>query len=82
MYRKNKYRIVTNGRKYRVQKLNKFLGIRWWSFIGSASFDLLRNADASMRSHESLDQCLRNLQEEKCRERWVAVEKERGGENE
>ena len=71
------YRIVTNGRKYRIQKLNRFLGIRRWSFVGDASFDLIRNADTSMRSHEFLDQCLRDLQKEKRQERWLAVEIEK-----
>lgn len=74
MYGKNKYRIVTNGRKYRIQRLNKFFGIRWWSFVGDASFDLLCNAETSMRGRESIDQCLRELEEEKRQERWAAVE--------
>ena len=77
MNKRNEYRIVTNGKKYRVQRLNRFFCIRWWSFVGDASFDLLRNADTSMRSHESIDQCLRDLQKEKRRERWTPVEIEK-----
>jgi len=73
MYRKNKYRVVTNGRDYRVQKLNKFLWIKRWRFASNASFSLLRDADTSMRSHESLNQCLIDLQEEKCKEKWIPV---------
>jgi len=77
MSREKKYRVVTNGEKYRVQRLNKFLGIKWWSFVGDASFDRLGNADASMRSNESLDQCLRELEEKKRQEKWAPVEIEK-----
>ena len=73
MYRKNKYRVVTNGRDYRVQKLNKFLWIKRWRFASNASFSRLCDADTSMRSHESLNQCLIDLQEEKCKEKWIPV---------
>ena len=62
MSKRRKYRIVTNGEFFRVQKQRRFLGIKWWKYIGdSVPFINLSGAQQSMKNYENGDRCLEEI---------------------
>lgn len=88
MSKKRKYRIVTNGEFFRIQKQKKFLGIKWWKFIKNGMpFIKFSNAQQSMKNNEKREEFLKEIRSEQkaarkrarkssLKKAWKPVEKE------
>jgi len=62
MSKEKKYRIVTDGKYFRIQSQRSFLGIKWWKFNeGGTLFIHFSNADQMMINQEKGSLCLREL---------------------
>jgi len=79
-----KYRVVTDGERFRFQKKKNFLGIRWWEFDdGGMSFKQFSNAELMMKNREKAARTLKEIRLEQKKNRrnikksiWSPVEEE------
>jgi len=79
-----KYRVVTDGKRFRFQKRRIFLGIRWWEFDDNGmSFIQFSNAELMMKNREKAARALKEIRLEQKKTRitakksvWRPVEEE------
>jgi len=79
-----KYRVVTDGKRFRFQKRRIFLGIRWWEFDDNGmSFIQFSNAELMMKNREKAAYTLEEIRLEQKKVRrtakksvWRPVEEE------
>jgi len=81
MSKEKKYRIITNGERFRIQKLKSFFGIKWWQHCSFEKGAFYRVWDAERALEMYLD-AKHFLKEQKLREKegrkgpWKPIEKE------
>jgi len=78
-----KYRIVTNGERFRIQKLRRFLYIKWWGRPSErkleGAFYRLWDAERSLEEHSEAKRFLKHQKvkdKEGRRGPWKPIEKE------
>lgn len=62
MYKEKKYRIVTDGKYFRIQKQRRFLGIKWWKFDeNDIAFIHFSNVKQMMENYKDRERCLKEV---------------------